>query len=201
MSLTPKPFYLLRHGQSFSNKEGLTCGKTDSPLTSKGISQACKVAKIIGDLPFNFSTIYHSSLIRAKDTAQIINLLCHATLVEDMSLNEHDFGDWENKAWEPVLNKLENGQEPPNGETNSEFFSRIKNAINNILSTPSKQPPLIVSHGGVSYALSCLLSQAIKDAENCALLFFEPPTNNQLKWKISKTGSAAKTGTFLHENT
>ena len=39
--LEKKSFYFVRHGQSEHNQRGLVAGgKTDSPLTEKGIAQA-----------------------------------------------------------------------------------------------------------------------------------------------------------------
>lgn len=67
--------YLVRHGQSESNKNVETHGETynvDTPLTELGKQQATEAKQKLTDVQFD--AIFSSDLIRAKQTAEIINL-------------------------------------------------------------------------------------------------------------------------------
>lgn len=62
--------YLVRHGQSEGNKQGLF-QTSDVPLSEDGIKQAESLAKRLKNIHFDF--IYSSPVFRAKQTARIIN--------------------------------------------------------------------------------------------------------------------------------
>ena len=61
--------YLVRHGQSYFNKEGILGGNPE--LTPRGIQEANKVASILKEI--KLSKIYCSKLKRAVQTATIIH--------------------------------------------------------------------------------------------------------------------------------
>ena len=62
--------YVVRHGQSESNMQGKWGGHYNTPLTSKGSEQAKQLADELANI--NFEIIVSSSLIRARQTAEII---------------------------------------------------------------------------------------------------------------------------------
>ena len=61
--------YVIRHGQSVNNREGLWTGWMDVPLTEKGEKDAELASKILSGV--NFDKIYSSDLIRARRTLEI----------------------------------------------------------------------------------------------------------------------------------
>ena len=62
--------YLVRHGQTDWNKNGLVQGQTDIPLNSTGVEQAQALAKRFQKE--NIDVIYASDLKRAYGTAEEI---------------------------------------------------------------------------------------------------------------------------------
>jgi broad specificity phosphatase PhoE len=181
--LTLKPFYLMRHGESLANIRNITSGSLDVSLTVSGHKQAQEASKLIANMPKKINTIYHSSLIRAKNTALLVGSVINAIMIENSGLNEHNFGEWEGEPWDVVLEQLILGNEPPQGETNKEFITRVKNTINAILlQHSSDNPPLLVAHGGVFYAISRLYKHKMHDVENCKLYFFEPTVDLSMPW-------------------
>ena len=71
--------YLIRHGESETNKNGLWTGWLDVPLTEQGKEDAASASKIVSSVPFD--KIYSSDLSRAIDTvkplANALNLPIH----------------------------------------------------------------------------------------------------------------------------
>jgi len=65
-----KTIYFVRHGESQTNA-GPVCFGKDALLTEKGRGQAFFTAKRVSKLPIQ--SIISSSLVRAKQTAEIIN--------------------------------------------------------------------------------------------------------------------------------
>jgi broad specificity phosphatase PhoE len=62
--------YLVRHGQSVDNSNGLYGGQHDTPLTEKGRQQAKETKALFTDV--HFDDAYSSDLLRASQTAEII---------------------------------------------------------------------------------------------------------------------------------
>lgn len=62
---------LIRHGETFWNKEKRVQGITDIELSETGIDQARKLALSLKDCPLD--SIHSSPLKRALQTAEIIN--------------------------------------------------------------------------------------------------------------------------------
>ena len=62
--------YVARHGESVFNIEGRYGGIIDIPLTPKGLEQAKQLVEKLNDI--NFEIIVTSSLMRARQTAEII---------------------------------------------------------------------------------------------------------------------------------
>lgn len=67
-----KDLYLMRHGQTFFNQEGLVQGVCDSPLTDLGIEQAKQARAFFEKNGIEFGGIYSSTQERASDTLEIV---------------------------------------------------------------------------------------------------------------------------------
>ena len=61
--------YLIRHGESETNRSGLWTGWLDVSLTEQGKAQAERVGRFLADVPFD--KVYASDLVRARTTAEI----------------------------------------------------------------------------------------------------------------------------------
>lgn len=68
-----KSFYFIRHGQSLANTGAKSMPDSDIPLTALGEQQAQQLLEKWQNLNIIPSKIYHSPLLRAKQTAMIFN--------------------------------------------------------------------------------------------------------------------------------
>lgn len=76
-----KRVYLVRHGETIANLEGILQGQSiDSELSEKGITQAELVARRAQDL--SFECILTSDLKRAHQTAEIISKRTHVPIAK-----------------------------------------------------------------------------------------------------------------------
>src|SRR5882757_8111316 len=92
--------YFLRHGETPWNAAGNRyCGRTDVPLTEKGLGQAAFVREQLKNV--SFEAIYSSPLQRAWHTARIAG--GGREVILDERLTEADFGNWEKKRKEEFI--------------------------------------------------------------------------------------------------
>lgn len=186
--LTPAPFYFIRHGETDWNKLKLMQGQTDTPLNATGIFQAEAAAEIISTR--KIVTICTSPLRRARQTAELISAKSSApSIVTVAGLMEANFGSYEGHPSGPWRDEWLKGGEIPNGEDYEAFVERSLQAINECLQHPG--PVLIVSHGGVFYAVRrWALANANVKTGNCELLALLPPRkNSDAPWDIKRVFS------------
>lgn len=143
--------FLVRHGETNENKEGIVQGWSDTKMNSLGIEQAKQAAEQFNE---KIDAIISSDLNRCTETA-IFFRDKHPSLPyqEDERLRERYFGEAQGQQknkrdWE-VLWSLENpGVAPaPGAESLDEFDARINNFLSDIKKLPYRSV-LVVTHGG-----------------------------------------------------
>lgn len=87
--------YIIRHGQTDRNKDGLLLGSTDVPLNDQGRSEAEKVRDFLRSKDISFQTCYSSPMNRAVETAEIVTGLDRSAIITDELLREMDYGPFE----------------------------------------------------------------------------------------------------------
>ena len=153
----------IRHGITEANEDGRYIGTTDLPLSSAGAQELFdKLEKL--DYP-NPQKVYISPLKRCKQTASIIYPNCYT--VELPELREMDFGKFENKKAEELMDTPEYKQyikggldnPPPGGESARDMVNRCYEAIKIIISDMMYEgltSAAVVTHGGIILnMLSC----------------------------------------------
>jgi probable phosphoglycerate mutase len=167
-------FYFVRHGESEANKNGVIAGGGyDAPLTDLGRHQAIEAQKKAHAL--NFHAIYHSPMMRAHDTAKIINQTKQVPMNLNHNLKEWDIGDWHGITQAELTDRIKNqGLSPENGESYKDFCNRTEQTIQSILDAADK-PFMIVAHAGTFVALTERFSieHNIKPIKNCAIIHCE----------------------------
>ncbi len=150
---------LLRHGETAYNADGNKyCGRTDIPLTEKGISQAERMNTLLQD--FRFDQIFCSPLQRAKTTAEIASGTPEKVQVDER-LTEVDFGQWEGKrsddfiaedpnSWYNWLSDPERFEAGRTGENAKQVIARLDSFYNELLDKYDDQTILVVGHNGVN---------------------------------------------------
>lgn len=149
---------LIRHGQSTWNADGRWQGRADAPLSTLGVRQAHEAAEQLG----TFDLIAASNLERASVTATIIaNHLGLGPIVIDPDLAERSAGEFEGLTRDEIEAQfpglLPDGR-PPSFETDESVIERAVGALARIAADVGDGgTALVVSHGGVIYALERLL--------------------------------------------
>lgn len=149
-------FYLIRHGRTEWNDQGLMQGSGNSHLTQEGISGAQLTGKALAHVPF--VAAYSSCLQRTIDTANHILGQRDIPLFQHYGLNEQAFGSWEGQHIEKIreLDEFKTMVEDPanykaksnGGETWNEVAERAMKAIHDIAKIhPNNSHILLVSHG------------------------------------------------------
>lgn len=148
--------WVVRHGETAWNQEERIQGWKDIPLTDTGRDQARILARYIQGQ--SFQAIHSSDLIRAYETAEILNEILTLPIAKDERLRERSFGDAEG------LLRKESDKLYPNGSPNAESLEtvqkRAKLFLDYIQKTYRKGRILCTTHGGMIRAL--LMSLGIK---------------------------------------
>ena len=87
--------YIVRHGQTEWNVSKRLQGHKPITLNEKGREEAKTFAEKIKDL--DFDRIISSDLLRAKETAEIINEKVHKEIFLDARLRSVDYGNLEGR--------------------------------------------------------------------------------------------------------
>jgi broad specificity phosphatase PhoE len=150
--------YVIRHGQTEENANGLLSGQNDSPLTDLGRAQArangLLLQKHAGDLArYDF---FASSLHRTCCTMEIVREAAglpprgyHA----DRRLMEADFGDWSGRVYDDLKVTDKAGWDareadrwnftPPGGQSYAQVHARVGNFLATL-----RRDAVIVCHQG-----------------------------------------------------
>lgn len=190
--------YLLRHGETSMNADGNRyCGRTDVPLTEKGIAQAHFVQTQLRETQLD--AVYSSPLMRASHTAEIA---CGGTkVIRDERLIEVDFGNWEGKTREEFIaeNPLSWDQwcaDPSyvkageTGETALEVVQRVNSFFEEKYAAHPNGTIMVVGHNGLNRLfLSWKLGMELKNyrrivQENSSVTYFSLDENNEILLKL-----------------
>lgn len=164
--------YIVRHGKTDWNVEGLLQGSADIEINEEGIKQAKELAKNI-DLD-KIDICLCSPLKRTRKTAEILVGNKKEIIYDDL-LVERGFGDYEGKKidfdlivpqWDYKLNDSSN-----NIESIQDCLARANKFLTKIKKEYQNKSILIVSHGSFIKALHFNL---IGYDENTDFLSFNP---------------------------
>jgi broad specificity phosphatase PhoE len=148
---------LTRHGQTEWNLLKKVQGKADIELNNKGIQQAEKTRDLLKEERIDL--ILCSPLMRARQTAEIINQGRNTRMIIDDRISERDFGEFEgmsntdfefNAFWSYKQNLKYD-----KAENIKDFFRRVYNFLDSIKKEYAGKRILIVAHGGISIPIRC----------------------------------------------
>ncbi|MDB9776866.1 2,3-bisphosphoglycerate-dependent phosphoglycerate mutase [Alphaproteobacteria bacterium] len=170
-----KNILLIRHGQSEWNKLNLFTGFKNVDLTEQGVMEAIKASKNFKELGIKFDIVYTSVLSRAQKTSEIIlkelgqheDLITSSKIIENIALNERDYGDLTgldkketaDKYGKEQVHKWRRGysDRPPGGESLEDVVSRVKSYYDSEIfpqiQSESNNNILIAAHGNSLRAL------------------------------------------------
>ena len=186
------PFYFIRHGQTDWNLQGLRQGHSDIPLDQTGIEQARAVAPLFSGL--GITRIIASPLRRARKTADVINEKLNVPIAMHEGLKECSWGVLEGTPKDTTVLFSDWCQGTAcieGGETAQEFKMRIVDVLCEVLDP--NEVTLIVSHGGVYWAIMELLGFKQQHIANCEPHFFNPSlVEKQSLWAVDSVDNIHK---------
>jgi len=157
MSAQNKPVFqivLLRHGESTGNAQSRWQGQSDYPLTEKGRAQANALADRWKSEGVGFDLVFTSTLVRARETAEIIASALETQVEMDDIWLERAIGEMEGLTAEELRRKPKPPYVTPYdsiggyGEGDWALYLRAGQALHGLLKRPAGSY-LIVSHGGL----------------------------------------------------
>ncbi len=147
--------WLVRHGETAKNREGIWQGQLDVPLSPEGQIQAKRLAARLGRLGLRFDGLFSSDLARARETARVLGEALGLEAKEDPRLRELCVGALAGKPREEVFSTFAEVLEKtrtdpwktplPGGESLSDLKARL-------LAFLAELPEgrfLVVTHAGV----------------------------------------------------
>jgi len=154
-----KHILITRHGATAYNDQDLLQGLIDNGLSERGIEQAELLAERLKHE--NIDVIFHSPLLRARQTTEIVNRFHRTKLESIKAFTEMDMGTWEGlnlfdvikekpDIYQKWLTDPETGV--PGGESFTQVFSRVQPGVKKILKAEEKHI-LIVAHAMVNRAI------------------------------------------------
>lgn len=165
----------IRHGQTDGNKNGILYGHLDLPMNELGWVQIEKVAQELKGRPI--VAIYSSPLLRAKETAGIVNVHFDLPILYDKALEERDFGTlaghkivdlptlYGEDFWEKDK-RQEYDYRPFGGESAQQVKKRVLDFIEKLKPHYQENDEvIIITHGGVIRLLNHLFSPETDTSE------------------------------------
>lgn len=147
--------YVIRHGITKLNKKEIVNGQIDEPLALEGIEQ---VKTAISLIPESVTHIYTSPLLRARQTAEIINSKLHRPISSHNNLTEIHMGSLSGKSWKDMKEGLELKKKrravrfdyrKQGGESAEDVKKRVTAFLKIINGKHDDYEVLIVTHGGI----------------------------------------------------
>ena len=181
---------LVRHGETAANLGGVWHGSIDTPLTERGLAQAERVARYLGDLHGDVAALYSSPLQRAVRTAEAIGEALGLDLRVEEALGEYNLGSWEGKTYRELHEehqlwhhmKRDPDFAPHGGESPRQVAERLTGVLRDISANHVEERVVVVAHGGaLSLGLAALIegdyTQWTRVMSNCAVseLVVDPP--------------------------
>ncbi len=180
--------YVMRHGQSVANIEGLHVGQYDSPLTEQGYEDARKAGRKLAGIHFDW--VVSSDLIRAVETCRTALPGCEPELFKE--LREVDVGSLSGKVvrecWNTMGPKYADNRRnfdftDYGGENGDMIMARVSSFMKLLEERKDCENVAVFCHEGAIYCIMrYVLGQPIKrmqiDADNGSI--------TKVEWKDGK---------------
>ena len=164
--------YLVRHGLTEENLQGIILGHRDYPLNAQGTEQAYLIARQFNDI--DIKRIYCSPIKRAKQTAEIISRYLNSPIHEADEITEVNCGQWSGRYFDDMRvtdiwpKHLQNPVEVnlPGWETVLDCYKRSANFLESLFSNLDGNC-ILVSHGDIiRFMIAWVLKMDLKNYRN-----------------------------------
>jgi len=147
---------LVRHGETGMNVQGRYSGRTEVPISERGVAQAAAAATRIAAIGVEVTAIVSSPLGRCLATAEAISAAVgNPSLRVEPDLVECDFGVWDGRTftevrerWPAELNAwlASTSVSPPGGESFVQVTTRTRRVVAGLLEAYQGETVVVVSH-------------------------------------------------------
>jgi len=142
-------FYVARHGMTDYNEQNICQGQEHNPLNEAGRNQSRSLADRVEQIKFEY--FFSSDLLRAVQTADIVNEKLKMNIEYDSRLRERRTGIFSAKPRENIpieikIDAIENAHKY-GGETYEDIYIRCKSFYDEV-KRKSINNTLIIAHGG-----------------------------------------------------
>ncbi len=178
--------YIIRHGETEWNYLKVMQGSVDIPLNEKGKEQAAKLHELLNDK--HFDLIISSPLLRAKETAEIVNEKFKKEVIIDDRLAERNYGEFEGvkKAdfdyfgfWDYNLNsKYEKA------ENIKSFYNRVVSFLEELKTEYSDKTILLSTHAGICKVLELYFNPSSENSNGGKLGPYLPNNAELLEYEL-----------------
>ncbi len=184
---------VFRHGQTDWNLKKICLGsKHDIPLNNNGLSQARELANKLKEEPIEM--FFTSPLVRAIQTAEIVNKFHKVRMLKVNDLKEIDYGDASGMKKSEAVIKYSNifnnwmaedfhssrNMRIPNGESKEEFFNRVNGAFLSIVKENEFSCAAVASHSGVIWNfIRYSIGKDVKTVNHCTAYSIFYNQNNE----------------------
>lgn len=147
---------LIRHGESSANAEGRLQGRLDSPLSERGRQQSALLAERLA--PLAATALYTSTLLRARQTAEILGKHLGLAIAGRPALMERDMGELAGLTADEARSRFTEAARArvegrPLGiagfEEDEPLAQRVRDVLHAIIDAHDGGTIAIVTHGGV----------------------------------------------------
>lgn len=159
-----KKVYMVRHGHT--DATGTFDSRSNISLNSRGKTSCMRLAQWLKK--HKIDKLYSSPTIRAIETAEILNGYLNTPYKIENSLQEIDFGEWQEKSYKEVckqypeyLKEIMMKRESfayPNGESVHQFNQRVWTTLEKLSNTANQNIALITHKGVIESIISKTLS-------------------------------------------
>ena len=181
--------YIVRHGESISNRQGIFTGSTDIDLTDMGYRQAELVGEYLADK--GIEAIYSSDLMRAYHTSLPTSRKLGIESVKDEGFREVNGGEWENKRYAelfelypkeyPVFVNDVGNAVCVGGEAVRDLYARVNAELDRVVESNKGRTVAIFSHATPVRAMIC------------RFLGMGPDGMKDIKWVANASVTAVET--------
>jgi 2,3-bisphosphoglycerate-dependent phosphoglycerate mutase len=192
--------YLIRHAEAVSNVEPIIAGmRSDTGLTAHGVAQAERLRDRLAAGEIAADVLIASTLLRARQTAEIIAPALGLPIVWDDEVQEMRPGAADGMRGDEMVAMYGDPDaelDPlrpiaPGGESWAQFMLRVAGALQRITNEHSGQTIAIVCHGGVidgsfhlCFGLSLLSVAKVRFAtHNTSITHWERLTDESRSWR------------------
>ncbi len=163
----------VRHGESEKNIKRVYSSATDKhPLTDQGVKEATEFAEKFNE---KIDLIISSPVLRARQTAEIIQKKTGAEIIEDDLVSEYDSGEWAELHKDVLMKSSESYRKFKSitdqhekfhtksgsiGESNADIVKRCGQFCQRVVQKHLGKTVMIVSHAGINAGIHLALNNA-----------------------------------------